>query len=287
MKMPDEKLIRSEIKNALFILLGSMFLAAGVVLFLQPNQIATGGTPGVAILVHHLSGMPTGMLMLAINIPLLLIGVRLLGKAFAFRSVVAILLTSVLIDVLNEVLSLAALSHNMLLATLYGGIAVGIGVGLILHGNASAGGSTIVARIISSRSRLKSGQVIMILDLMIIIASGFVFKNTEQALWSLISIYATAKCIDMVLTGTPSEKVVHIASNKSQLLSQKITETLGPYGTVLTGKDLLGEGEKTLIFVTVESRRITFLRDLIRQNDPDAFMVVMEASEMQGRGHGW
>ena len=225
--------------------------------------------------------------MLAINIPLLLIGVSLLGKAFAIRSVAAILLTSVLIDLLNEVLNLAALSQTMLLATVYGGIAVGVGVGLILHGNASAGGSTIIARIVSSRSHLKSGQVIMILDLMIIVASGFVFKNTEQALWSLISIYATAKCIDMVLTGAPSEKVVHIASDKSQILSQKISETLGPHGTVLTGKGLLGEKEKTLIFVTVESRRITLLRDLIRQHDPHAFMVVMEASEMQGRGHGW
>mgnify|MGYP000874907329 FL=1 len=285
--MTCEKWVIPEIKNSLFILLGAIFLASGVVLFLQPNQIATGGTPGVAILLNHLWGMPTGMLMLAINIPLLLIGVSLLGKAFAIRSVAAILLTSVLIDLLHEVLNLAALSHTMLLATLYGGIAVGVGVGLILHGNASAGGSTIVARIISSRSHLKSGQVIMILDLMIIVASGFVFKNTEQALWSLISIYATAKCIDMVLTGAPSEKVVHIASNKSQILSQKISETLGQHGTVLTGKGLLGEEEKTLIFVTVESRRITFLRDLIRQHDPNAFMVVMEASEMQGRGHGW
>jgi len=91
----------------------------------------------------------------------------------------------------------------------------------------------------------------------------------------------------MVLTGAPSEKVVHIASDKAAILSQKISETLGPYGTVLSGKGLVGENEKTLIFVTVESRRITLLRDLIRQHDPDAFMVVMEASELQGRGHGW
>jgi len=284
--MPGETTLRTEIKNSSFIILGATFLAVGVALFLQPNQIATGGTPGVAILLHHLFDLPTGMLMLAINIPLLLAGSQLLGKAFAIRSVAAILLTSVLIDVLNDILQWAALSHTMLLATLYGGIAVGVGVGLILQGNASAGGSTIIARIVSSRSHLKPGQVIMILDLMIIVASGFVFENTEQALWSLISIYVTAKCIDMVLTGASSEKVVHIASNKPQILSQKISETIGPHGTVLTGKSLMGENEKTLIFVTVDSRRITLLRDLIRQYDQNAFMVVMEASELQGRGHG-
>lgn len=285
--MPGETPLTKEIKNAVFILLGAGFLASGVILFLQPNQIATGGTPGAAILLHHLFGLPTGMLMLAINIPLLLVGWRFLGKSFAFRTIGAILLTSVLIDLLSEVLNWQALSHTMLLATLYGGIAVGIGVGLILRGNASAGGSTIIARIVSSRSRLKPGQVIMILDLLIIVASGLVFKNTEQALWSLISIYATAKCIDMVLTGAPSEKVVHIATDKAALLSQKISAALGPYGTVLSGKSLVEEKEKTLIFVTVEARRITLLRDLIRKHDQDAFMVVMEASELQGRGHGW
>ena len=103
--MPGETTLRTEIKNSSFIILGATFLAVGVVLFLQPNQIATGGTPGVAILLHHLSDLPTGMLMLAINIPLLLAGSQLLGKAFAIRSVVAILMTSVLIDVFNDIFS--------------------------------------------------------------------------------------------------------------------------------------------------------------------------------------
>jgi uncharacterized membrane-anchored protein YitT (DUF2179 family) len=285
--VPDENRFRKEIKNAIYILLGSIFLAGGVTLFLQPNQGATGGTPGAAILLHHLSGFPTGMLMLAINVPLLLAGSRLLGKSFALRTIGAILLSSLLIDLFREILNWQALSHTMLLATLYGGIAVGVGVGLILRGNASAGGSTIIARIVASRSQFKSGQVIMALDLLIIVASGIVFNNTEQALWSLISIYATAKCIDMVLTGAPSEKVVHIASDKAALLSEKISQELGPHGTVLTGSGLVGDQQKQLIFVTVDARRITVLRDLIQQHDQNAFMVVMEASELLGRGHGW
>jgi uncharacterized membrane-anchored protein YitT (DUF2179 family) len=276
----------TELRNILFISTGAMILALGIVLFLAPNRIATGGTPGMAILLNYLIHVPIGRLMFLINLPLLLVGSKMLGKAFAVRSVVAILLTSLFIDFLGEVLHLQAVSHNTLLATLYGGIAVGVGVGLILRGNASAGGTTIIARLIASRSQYKPGQVILVFDIIIIVASGFVFADIERALWSMISIYATAKCIDMILTGTLSEKVVHIATGKVELLSQKIIEHLGHQGTILSGTGLYKDEQKTLIFVTVEARQIALLRDIIRNNDPAAFMVVMDAAEMLGRGHG-
>ena len=278
--------LRTELRNLMYILSGATALALGIVLFLAPNQIATGGTPGMAILLNYLINFPIGSLMLLINLPLLLVSGKLLGKVFAVRSVVAILLTSLFIDLFSEILHLQALSHNTLLATLYGGIAVGVGVGLILRGNASAGGTTIIARLVAARSHYKPGQVILAFDIFIIVASGFVFQDIERALWSMISIYATAKCIDMILTGTLSEKVVHIASSKADLLSQKIIEQLGQQGTILTGTGLHRDEEKTLIFVTVEARQIALLRDIIRNNDPDAFMVVMDAAEMLGRGHG-
>jgi len=275
-----------ELRNGLLICLGSTFLALGVVLFLAPNRIATGGTPGMAILLHFLVDLPIGSLMVAINLPLLLAGWRLLGRAFALRTVAAVLLMSLQIDLFSEVLKLEALSHNILLATLYGGITVGLGVGLILRGNASAGGSTIIARIVSSRSRVKPGQVIFSLDLLIVLSTAAVFRSIEPALWSLIGIYVTAKCIDTILTGAPTEKVVHIATGHPAELSAQLLLQLGQHGTILTGTGLHRDQEKTLIFVTVEARRIGLLRDIIRQSDPDAFMVVMDAAEMLGRGHG-
>lgn len=278
--------LSTEIRNGLYIIAGSVCLALGIVLFLAPNKIATGGTPGMAILLNFLVDLPIGGLMLLINLPLLLLGGRMLGKAFAVRSVVAIFMTSILVDLATEILRLQPLSHETLLATLYGGIGIGIGVGLILRGHASAGGTTIIARLIASRTHYRPGQVILAFDVLIIVASGFVFQDIERALWSMISIYVTAKCIDMILTGTLSEKVVHIATNRVEQLSQAISEKLGHQGTILSGTGLLKDEEKTLIFVTVESRKITLLRDLIHENDPDAFMVVMDAAEMLGRGHG-
>jgi len=278
--------LKLELRNSILIGLGAAFLALGVVLFLAPNRIATGGTPGAAILLHYLVDLPIGGLMILINLPLLLVGSKMLGRSFAIRTIAAIGLTSLLIDLFSEILKLQALSHNVLLATLYGGIAVGLGVGLILRGNASAGGSTIIARIVASRTQIKPGQVIFGLDLLIVLATAVVFRSIEPALWSLIGIYVTAKCIDTVLTGSPTEKVVHIATTRPAELAQQLLEQLGRNGTILTGSGLYPEEKKTLIFVTVEARRITLLRDIIRQTDPDAFMVVMDAAEMLGRGHG-
>lgn len=278
--------LKAEMRNSSYVFAGALFLAIGVVLFLAPNKIATGGTPGMAILLNYLIRLPIGGLMLLINIPLLIVSVKMLGKAFAFRSVIAIFLTSLFIDLFAEVLQFPALSQNTLLATLYGGIAVGAGVGLILRGHASAGGTTIIARLIAARSQYKPGQIILAFDILIIVASGFVFVDIERALWSMISIYTTAKCIDMILTGAPSEKIVHITTDKVERLSQEIIAHLGPQGTILTGSGLYKNEQKTMIFVTVEARQITVLRDIVRNHDPAAFMIVMDAAEMLGRGHG-
>lgn len=279
-------MLRIEIKNTLLMVLGTVSLALGVVMFLAPNRIATGGTPGMAILLNYISGLPIGLLMFMINLPLLAMGLRTLGKAFAIRSIAAIVLSSLFVDLFGEILNLQALSQNTLLATLYGGIAVGSGAGLVLKGNASVGGTTIIARLLAARSHFRPGQIILFFDLFIIVTSGFVFHDIERALWSLICIYVTAKCVDIILSGAPTEKIVHITSDHAELISARIIEQLGQKGTILSGTGLYPDEEKTLIFLTVEARKLALLRDIIRENDPDAFMLVMDATEMLGRGHG-
>ncbi len=255
-------------------------------MFLAPNNIATGGAPGMAILLSHMfESISLGTLMLIINVPLLLIGMKYLGKSFGIRTVVSIFLVALFVDLFSIVIKLEPVSHEMLLATLFGGVIIGIGVGCILRGHSSAGGSTVIARILAARFNIKPGHTILAIDALIISSSAFVFNGIEQSLWSLISIYVTSRCIDIILTGGPSEKVVHIVSNRVELLADKITTYLGPNGTILSGTGLQKSEEKTMIFVVVESSRITILRDIIHNNDPNAFMIVMDASEMLGRGH--
>ena len=277
--------MKSEIKNYIYITVGAALISLGVVLFFVSNNFTTGGTPGMALLLHHLSGFTIGSMVIAINIPLLIIGIKYLGRMFAVRTVVAIVLMSLFIDLFLEVLHVEGLTDNILLAALFGGAVIGLGVGLILQGNASAGGSTIIARIICANSEIKPGQVILFVDFFIIMSSIYVFGDVDKALWSVISIYVTSRCIDMFLSGSPTKKVVHLVSDKPEMLSQKIIETLGDSGTIIKGTGLRVEQNKNIIFIIVELGKLRVLREIIKENDPDAFMVVMDASELLGRGH--
>lgn len=273
--------LKIEFLNYVFIVLGCFLLAFGVVGFLSPNKIATGGTAGLAIVFHYLFNIPTGVLMALINIPLLAVSIKYLGKRFALKTIIAIALMVVFIDVLAELFHLSALSKEPLLATLYGGVVVGLGLGFIFKGGASAGGGSILAKIITSKTSYKTGTVIMILDALVVVSAGVVFKSVELALWSMISIFAASKLIDLILTGRPSEKIVHISSSKElSVLSQIINENLGVSGTIVKGNDLTMNEKKDIIFIVVEKNRLNTLKQLVFSFDNQAKMIVMEAAEM-------
>jgi len=199
MKAIYMKLWAADLEQNLLCLLGSLALALGVTLFIQPNQIAGGGTPGMAILLSHLSGLTIGSLMLLINIPLLILGAYFLGQKFVCRTIVTVALISLLVDFFNEVVQLSAVTRQPVLAALLGGAAIGIGVGMILKGNASAGGPTILARIIAGRSCIRPGHLIMAFDAIIVCSSAFVFASIASALLSLLSVLVTGRCIDLLL----------------------------------------------------------------------------------------
>lgn len=275
--------MKKEILNYLFIIIGSALMAFGVVAFLSPNNIAMGGTGGLAIIFNNLFKVSIGVLFALINIPLLLVSIRYLGKYFAVKSTIAILLSSVFIDVLSEIVQLEALSSEPLLATLYGGIAVGSGIGFIFKGGGSAGGGTIIARIVTSKTFLKTGSVILILDSIVVIASGIVFNSVELALWSMISIFTTTKMIEMILTGRPNERIVHISScNNLDHIGILINERIGVNGTLVKGSNLSLTKKRDMIFVTVPINRLNALKQLIHEEDDSAKMIVMDASEMLG-----
>ncbi|APD07529.1 UPF0750 membrane protein YitE [Flavobacteriaceae bacterium UJ101] len=273
--------LKFEIINYTFITLGSFLCALGVVGFLVPNKIATGGTAGLAIIFHHLLNLPTGILMSLINLPLLLISLKYLGRIFAIKSIISIILITLFVDFLAEIIQLPNLSHNLMLATLYGGILVGLGIGFIFKGGGSAGGATIIAKLVTSRFDLKTGTVILFFDAIVVFAAGYVFKSIELALWSLISIYATSKLIDTILTGNPRQKIVHIASFKNLSdLSIMLNQTLKISGTLVKGQDLELKEYKHLLFVVVDRNRLNTLKNIVHQYDSNARMIVMEASVM-------
>lgn len=269
-----------ELMNLAFIILGAILVGAGVVGFLSPNKIATGGTAGLAIVLYYLFKIPMGILLLLVNAPLLLVSIKYLGKQFAIRTILAILMLSISIDFFNEVIHLEALSENLLLSTIYGGLLSGLGIGLIFLGEASAGGGTIIAKIVCSKTTFKPGTIILAIDIVVVILAAVVFKNLELALWSMISIYATSKFIDLIVTGRRQNKVVHIASENPYELQIKILEEMGINGTIIQGDRLDYSHNRKIIFLSVNKNRIMNLKKLVQENEPNARMVVFEATEL-------
>ena len=275
------KINTQEIQNVILITIGSIFLASGVAFFLYPAKIITGGTPGLGLLTHYLSGISIGKAMLAINIPLLLIGRKHLSLSFTLRTVYSMVATSVIIDVLVYYVNFPIIK-SLLIATLYGGVTVGIGIGIILKANASAGGTTIIARIIASKTQIKPGRVILLLDAMIVVSVGVAFKNFEGVLWSIISIYSASIVIDKIVTGGVSEKLVNIVSDKTDEICSAILSELDRDGTIVEGQNLARKHDKSIVFVVINVRCIIQLRELVLGIDKDALMIIMEASEMTG-----
>jgi len=271
----------TELKNLLLISLGAYLLAFGVTFFLIPVNIATGGTPGMSIILHYLTDIPIALAMVLINIPLVLAGLKFIDFRFAVRTIFTIILTATLVDLLPRIMSFPPID-SMLLSTIYGGVCIGAGISIVMKGQASAGGTTIVAQIVARYSSFRSAQVIMFVDMIIIIAVGIVFNDMELALWSLIGIYVTTKVIDKVLTGAVAEKVVHVISNQTDSIGLAISAELGRDGTILTGENLIEQNEQKVLLAVVGARQIPKLQAIVLSRDKNAVVLVMDASEMIG-----
>lgn len=272
--------LKTEFINYTLILLGSLIMAYGIIVFLSPNKVATGGTAGLAIVFNAITKVSISSLMILINLPLILLSIKYLGKEFALKTVICIVSISIFTFIFDFV-KLKALSDELLLATLYGGVTVGIGLGLIFKGGASAGGGTILAKILSVKYRFKTSNVILGLDTIVVVLVALTYNSIELALWSLISIFATSKLIDTILVGANNQKIVHISSSKNlTILSSLISDQLGIKGTIVKGRELGETENKDIIFILIEKNKLNTLKQIAFQFDTDVKMIVMEAAEI-------
>jgi uncharacterized membrane-anchored protein YitT (DUF2179 family) len=272
------------LRDLIYITLGAVFLAAGLVFFLIPNKIATGGVAGLSIVGHYLSGFPTGAIMLTLNLPLLAIGLKYFGKKFLLRTIYAIVLASFLTDLFVINLHFERLTDQLMLATIYGGVLVGVGLALVFKADASAGGGTVIARIISQKTRFKTGQVLFTMDVCVISSAALTFQNVELALWGFLTIFIASQVVDLILTGKPFAKVVHLVTNRTNEIGEQIISDLGRSATIVEAKGLYSGEKKNLLMVVVDSSQIFRLRDIVQMHDPEAFMIVSDAREILGKG---
>ncbi|MCT7647472.1 YitT family protein [Aliarcobacter butzleri] len=274
-----------EMKQYIFIVLGSLAMAFGTVCFLSPNQIITGGGVGISLLLHALFPQITlGIFMAMVSIPFLILSYVYFGKYYLFKTFIVVVLLSTFTDVLKEVLHVKPMTNDILLAAIFGGIFIGLGVGFVIKGRASTGSTSVVGEIVAKKTKYKAAEVLLAIDATIMFASVFVYNDINKSLYSMISVYVGIRVIDMILTGRPSKKIVNIVSNNVEVLKEQIRERIEEHGTILTGIGLHQGQNKTIIYVTVEASKIDLLKNLISKYDPDAFMIITEASEFLGRG---
>lgn len=275
-----------EIKHYIFMVLGSLSLSFGTVTFLSPNQIITGGGVGISLLLHSLfPSITLGIFMAIVSVPFLILSYIYFGKYYLFKTFLVVILLSTFTDFFKEILHLKAITNDILLAAIFGGIFIGLGVGLIIKGRASTGSTSVVGEIIAKKTKFKAAEVLLAIDAVIMFMSVFVYNDINKSLYSMLSVYVGIRVIDIILTGRPSKKIVNIVSNNVEVLKQQIREKIEEHGTILTGVGLHQNQNKTIIYVTVDASKIELLKDLIRKYDPDAFMIITEASEFLGRGN--
>jgi uncharacterized membrane-anchored protein YitT (DUF2179 family) len=292
-----EKLFSREwFKVYSLILVGTFIMASGFVLFINPYRIVPGGVYGIAIVIHYLTegvfdfwptGIPIGLLGLTMDIPLTLIGIRVLGPRFGIKTVVGFILTAFWMDFLTYLLGQndpLQLGDQLLLASIFGGVLIGLGLGLIFRSRATSGGTDIVAMIINKFTGLPLGQLMIILDSSIVLVGLAAFGDWKIPLYSWIVIFITGKVVDITLRGISYEKTMFIVSNEHEAIRQKIIVDLKRGGTLFTGKGLYNNNEKNMIYTSVSRREYQLLKDYIHQVDPDAFVTVIDANEVLGKG---
>ncbi|MCD6658962.1 MAG: YitT family protein [Lentimicrobium sp.] len=267
------------------IVAGTLLVSLGYVYFITPYKIVPGGIYGISIVLHHLFGLPVGLTALAFNIPLTIIGTRILGPRFGTKTVVGFVLTSVFVDVISYFSEFKPLvDSDPLLSSIFGGAIIGVGVGLIFKSKATSGGSDVIAMIIARYTRLPLGQLMMGVDSVIVLIGFVAFGDWHIPLYSWITIFVMGKVIDAVLQGVSYEKTIFIVSDQHQAIRDKIIKDLNRGGTYLTGEGMFNGNEKKVIFTVVNRRELAMLEEFINQVDPKAFLTVMDANEILGQG---
>lgn len=277
-----------------FIITGSIILAAGFVFFITPYKIVPGGVYGIAIVAHYLTqglfsfapeGLPVGLTGLVLNIPLTIIGIRILGPKFGAKTIVGFVLTSVFMDLMTNFWGDKPLVENdPLLSTIFGGVLVGFGLGLIFRSKATSGGSDIIAMIIAKYTRLPLGMLMIYVDSVIVLVGLVAFGSWAIPLYSWIVIFITGKVIDVVLQGISYDKTLFIISDKYEEIRDRIIIDLERGGTYLPGNGMYNGSPKTIIFTVVNRREMAILEEYIHEIDPKAFVTVLEANEILGEG---
>ncbi|MDF2683685.1 MAG: hypothetical protein K0R47_4875 [Brevibacillus sp.] len=264
----------------LMLIVGSLVLATSFNLFLNPNQIASGGVSGLSTILHNLFGFSPAIVQWACNIPLFLLGLKILDKHYSLKAAVGSIILPLCVMLTSH---LQPLTTNLLLASIYGGIGVGLGIGIVFRGRGSTGGFSIASQILHKYSGLSLGACVAVFDGLVILFAGIVF-DPEKALFALIALFVTSKTIDIVQMGWNTSKVAYIISNEIETLRETILYDLDRGLTLLDAAGGYTGDERKVLMAVVSQSEVSKLKIMVRSVDPDAFIILCPAQEVLGEG---
>lgn len=278
-----KKKILHEIKSFLLIAVATAIYAVGISLFLDPNQLAPGGVAGIAVILNRLVEIETGTLYFVLNIPIILLGIWKFGIRFIAKTVYAIILVSVFTNLLSP---MGALTDDLLIASVAGGILIAVGIGLIFKAGATTGGTDIIVKILRRKFRhLKTGFLFLCTDIFVVSLSALVFQNIEVAFYALLTVVVCGKALDYVLYGGDVAKMLFIMTEKPEEIGKRLMEELDVGVTYLHGRGGFTGTEKRVVFTMVPNRLGAEAQDIVKSEDRMAFMVVTSANEIFGEGY--
>ena len=256
---------------------GTVIASYALESFLIPNTILDGGVTGISIIVSKLTNIPLSILVLLINIPFVYVGFRNLGKGFLVRTIYTMGLFSLFLNLFHNV---EPLTEQILLATVFGGVLLGVGVGLIIHFGGCVDGTESVAIVISKKTSLSVGQVVLCFNLIIYTVAGFIF-GLDRALYSLLTYFITFKVIDFVSEGLEQAKAALIVTSNGTALAEEIYKRLGRTVTFIKGQGLIS-GDKEVLYCVLTRIEIFELKKIVEEMDDRAFITILEVSEVIG-----
>lgn len=265
------------------ITLGSLLYSVGLSLMLDPNNIAPGGVSGISVMLSRYTPIPTGTWILLINIPLLIVGWWKLGRKFIIKTCYATVMISIFTNLLGDS---RAFTNDLLCAVVLGSILCGGGIGLVFRAGGTTGGMDIVVKILRLRfPYLKSGSIFLALDMMVVVASGFVFADLTLGVYAGIVVVLNARIMDVILYGQDEAKLIYIISDRHGQIAERLMEELGIGVTYLEGEGAYTAKDKKIILCVTRKQRSVEVIDIVKEEDTNAFLIVSSANEIFGEGY--
>lgn len=260
---------------------GSFLIALALTVFLVPNRIAAGGVSGLATVIYYITSFPIGITMLIINIPLFLAGLKIMGISFGMRTIYGIISLSVFTDLLQP--HMTALTDDLLLASIYGGVVGGIGLGIVFRSRGTTGGTDMIASLINYFTGITVGEGLLIADGVVVALAG-IFFNLEVALYAAVTIFITSQTIDVVQEGLNFKKGVLIISDKADQINQMVVDDLNRGITEFEAKGGYTGDRKQVLLCVISRSEISELKKAVAEIDKDAFVIISNVHEVLGEG---